>query len=257
MSPMVWNTHIPQVEKLPRLEPALTSTKNGIRTMIWAEDALNLSLQTNSYPGFRAFEMIVPARDVLNAAEYIMEEHSYDPTSGRLDGYIDRLRLDPEESRMYPDSVCLTSIPATRKPSDGISWEELPEFIFIHPDSFWGLDVNDDSKSTLIPPYRNARLPTLATMINTIMKMNFDPPSGYLHSRLYDKLGSWLDDLWTHAFPKDNADRDGTLSTKEQEVMKDISPENQPYFERISRYGNRAIEEEHRAERRSILRKLG
>ncbi|KAG6835569.1 hypothetical protein H0H93_016904 [Arthromyces matolae] len=253
----MWNdtTTSPNV----RLGPALTSARGGIRTMIWSDDALYVGLE--SPDPYEAFEMIVPSGpDVLRSAELIMEAHPYQPSSGHIKSYMEDLWADPEETKMYPASACLTSmVPGTSRYSEDYNtFKELPNIIFIHPDSFWGLNVKDNSISTEILSCDGLRLPTLATMINTITRMTFDPPSGYLHTNMFHKHCSWIDDIWTHAFGKiEGKGHNGTLSAQEKVVLKDIFPENRPHFERIARFGDLDIQAQHREERRSILRKLG
>ncbi|KAG6834122.1 hypothetical protein H0H93_011792 [Arthromyces matolae] len=152
-------------------------------------------------------------------------------------------------------------VPGTSRYSEDYNtFKELPNIIFIHPDSFWGLNVKDNSISTEIPSLscNDMRLPTLPTMINTITRMTFDPPAGYLHTNMFHKHCSWIDDIWTHVFGKiEGKGHNGTLSAQEKVVLKDIFPENRPHFERIARFGDLDIQAEHREERRSILRKLG
>lgn len=94
--------------------------------------------------------------------------------------------MDPNRPSCFPSSVALeiTTPEAERDP-----YQDTPSNIFIHPESYFHMDVRDHSLSlSLSPPlpsaYSAIRFPTLTAFLDTLISTLLDPPLGYRHGLL-------------------------------------------------------------------------
>ncbi|KAI0311769.1 hypothetical protein OF83DRAFT_1220432 [Amylostereum chailletii] len=92
--------------------------------------------------------------------------------------------FDPRTPSCYPESIWLelTTPPSERHDDDPIN-------IFIHPSSYWSIDVRDASLDpSLYPANVDIRFPTRTAFIDSLITAMLDPPIGFRHKRLHNQL---------------------------------------------------------------------
>ena len=130
--------------------------------------------------------------------------------------------------------------------------------IFVHPQSQFHLDIQDDSRSLLLPPFPDdIRFPTRTAFLDWLISTILDPPSGKVSGKRSTMLICWISYLFTYTLR--NYPRvlpTGDLEPEHAEVLSGLRPENRPYFEDFTR-GPSIPWKEHVLRHKEVLEKLG
>jgi hypothetical protein len=115
-----------------------------------------------------------------------------------------------------------------------------PEFIFIHPQSFFSLDVtNHHLSTTLVPPLpnRNAKIwfPTRSAFLDYLTDTVLDPPIGYRHWKLTMRLETFISYLIYTLRAEPRILPSGELEPERASMLSDLRPENRAYIEDFMR----------------------
>ena len=130
--------------------------------------------------------------------------------------------------------------------------------IFVHPQSQFRLDIQDDSRSLLLPPFPDdIRFPTRTAFLDSMISTILDPPSGKVSGKRSTMLICWISYLFTYTLR--NYPRvlpTGDLEPEHAEVLSGLRPENRPYFEDFTR-GPSIPWKEHVLRHKEVLENLG
>ena len=234
-----------------RLKAAALVSAAHIKSLVWGEDALafvyfvpvNLS----------ALHLVVADQDLHVTSTKLTDSLPYEPFTGIDINYNEFIAIHPEQPRIFPDSVYLqlTTPPNERDVDD-------PDMIFVHPQSQFYLDINDDSRSLSLPPFPdNIRFPTRTSFLDSTIATILDPPSGRVSGKRSSMLRVWISYLFTYTlrnYPRVLST--GNLEPEHAELMSSLKPENRPYFEDFTR-GPSIPWKEHVLRRKEVLEKLG
>ena len=130
--------------------------------------------------------------------------------------------------------------------------------IFAHPQSQFHLDIQDDSRSLLLPTFPDdIRFPTRTAFLDWLISTILDPPSGKVSGKRSTMLICWISYLFTYTLG--NYPRvlpTGDLEPEHAEVLSGLRPENRPYFEDFTR-GPSIPWKEHVLRHKEVLENLG
>jgi hypothetical protein len=135
-----------------------------------------------------------------------------------------------------------------------------PPRIFVHPQSFFSVNVNDQNRTLALDHFSpKIRFPTLPAFIDSLTAVLLDPPLGYLHSNLATFMRGYLAELLYFPFQGNNPLKpNGELCKNYASVAKLLREENRPYFvSYLKRHHGQVVWEQEVEIRRAILEKLG
>ena len=137
-----------------RLKAAAALSSAHIKSSVCGDDALSLAFVYFVPTNLSALHLVVADQDVHVASTKVTDSLPYEALP-ELINYNEFIAIYPDQPRIFPDSVYLqlTTPPNGRDVDD-------PDMIFIHPQSQFYLDINDDSRSLSHPPFPdNIRFP--------------------------------------------------------------------------------------------------
>ena len=133
-----------------------------------------------------------------------------------------------------------------------------PDMIFIHPQSQFYLDINDDSRSLSLPPFPdNIRFPTRTAFLDSMIATILDPPirQGIWQTRHVAKCRiSYLFTYTLRKYPRVLSS--SNLEPEHADILSSLRPENRPYFDDFTR-GPSISWKEHVLHRKEVLERLG
>ncbi|KAJ7477194.1 hypothetical protein B0H11DRAFT_1295037 [Mycena galericulata] len=222
-----------------RLEPAAALIAANIPCLVWAEDTLSFIHFVPTY--LFALQLLVPDDKVENAAAVITSGMPYERTDKPHNSWLENRLFDPERNSVFPSaSLYLKST----IPTD-LRNEDTPGDVYIHPQSFWNIDVADHSRSvtlasTLPPAFAAVRFPTRPAFLDSLFDTQIDPPHGRRLLRLSMFLGSFIGYFFTYTLRADpRVLPDGQLEPEHAMVCASLRPENQNLFKEFMRAGQR------------------
>ncbi|KIM42556.1 hypothetical protein M413DRAFT_26596 [Hebeloma cylindrosporum] len=182
-----------------------------------------------------------------------MQSLPYKICSPVPDRYLERIFFDATQPRTFPHSVLLElTVPRDKRHMDD------SEMVYVHPQSQVYLDVNDNSRSVSLPPFRDTiRFPTRTAFLDSMIELYLDPPSGRMHTRRDTLLSVWMSYFLTYTLRNEpRVLPNGDLEQEHADVVESLKPENRQYFYNYVRCGiqNRLLLAKGRKE---VLEKLG
>lgn len=234
-----------------RLKAAGALSAAHIKSLVWGEDALAFVYFVPA--NLSALHLVVADQDVHVASTQVTDSLPYELFTGININYNEFIAIYPDQRRIFPDSVYLQlATPLNERHDDD------PYMIFVHPQSQFYLDVQDDSRSLSLPPFPdNIRFPTRTTFLDSMIATILDPPSGRVSGKLITMLRVWISYLLTYNLK--NYPRvlpNGDLEPEHAEVLSSLRPENRPYFDDFTR-GPSISWKDHVLRRKEVLEKLG
>ncbi|KAJ7477193.1 hypothetical protein B0H11DRAFT_1294977 [Mycena galericulata] len=178
----------------------------------------------------------VPDDKIEEAATIITSGTQYERVDSPPKEWLECSIFDPACGSCFPSSLYLKST----VPADLRNWDE-PKEIYLHPQSFFNIDVSDHSRSvtlasTLPPTFAALRFPTRPAFFDSLLETRTDPPHGRRSFHLSTTLASYIAYLFTYtlrAYP--NVLPDGQLEPEHARVCASLRPENRPLFEEFIR----------------------
>lgn len=233
-----------------RLKPARAISDAYIPCVVWAEDALSFAhfVPTSLF----ALQLLVPDEHIQAACSEIASHLPYNKVEAPNQSWLEHKFIDPNQPTCFPDSAHLTLTSRQH--------EDDPETIYIHPQSFFSMDVrNHGLSTTLAPPLTDSRIrfPTRTAFLDSLIDTLLDPPIGYRHWKLTQKLEVYIGYIRTYtlrAHPR--VLPSGELESEHKSVLASLKPENRPYFDARTR-GIRSGWITEVKERRSFLETAG
>ena len=213
-----------------RLKAAAAVSAARIKSLVWGDDALAFVyfVPTN----LSALHLVVADQDVHVASKKVTDSLPYEAFTGIDINYNEFIAIYPDQPRIFFQSVYLqlTTPPNERDIDD-------PDMIFIHPQSQFYLDINDDTRSLSLPPFPdNIRFPTRTAFLDSMISTILDPPSGKVSGKLGMLLNVWISYIFTYTLR--NYPRvlpSGNLEPEHADILSSLRPENRPYFDDFTR----------------------
>ena len=236
-----------------RLKPARAITDENIPyVVVWAEDALSFAhtVPTSLF----ALQLLVPDEQIHAASSAIAKRLPYVQIREPSQNWLEHKFIDRSQPTCFPKSIHLRLTKSQH--------EDDPEDIYIHPQSFFSMDVrNHDLSTSLVPPLPSSnsqiRFPTRTAFLDSLIDTMLDPPIGFRHWKLTQSMEVYIGYLITYtlrAYPRILPS--GELEPEHKSVLLSLKPENQPYFDgRIRRSSLGWFADV--KERRSILERYG
>ena len=153
-----------------RLKAATAVSAARIKSLVWGDDALAFVYFVPT--DLSALHLVVADQDVHVASNKVTDSLPYEAFTGIDINYNEFIAIYPDQPRIFFQSVYLqlTTPPNERDIDD-------PDMIFIHPQSQFYLDINDDSRSLSLPPFPdNIRFPTRTAFLDSMIATILDPP---------------------------------------------------------------------------------
>lgn len=234
-----------------RLKAAGALSVADIKSLVWGEDALAFVYFIPA--NLSALHLVVADQDVHVASTKVTDALPYEVFTGIDKNYNEFIGIYPDQPRIFPNSMYLQlTTPLNERNVDD------PDMIFIHPQSQFYLEVQDDSRSLSLSPFPdNIRFPTRTAFLDAMIATMLDPPSGRVSGKLGMLLTCWISYLLTYNLK--NYPRvlpSGDLEPERAEVLSSLKPENRPYFDDFVR-GPSIPWKEHVLRRKEVLEKLG
>ena len=145
------------------LKPACALSDVHINSLVWGEDAL---AYIHFIPtGLFNLHLVVQDEDLQRASTQIRQCLPYKICSPIPDDHLERIFFDASQPRMFPHSVLLEmTVPDDERHMDD------SQMVYIHPRSQLYLDVNDTSRSVLLPPFPDTlRFPTRIAFLDSMI----------------------------------------------------------------------------------------
>ena len=234
-----------------RLKAAGAVSAADIKSLVWGEDALAFVYFVPA--NLSALHLVVADQDVHVAFTKVTDSLPYEIFTGIDQNYNEFIGIYPDQPRIFPNSVYLqVSTPVNERDVND------PDMIFIHPQSQFYLDIQDDSRSLSLAPFPDdIRFPTRTAFLDAMIATILDPPSGQVSGKLGMLLKCWISYFLTYTLR--NRPRvlpTGDLEPEHAEVLSSLRPENRPYFDDFTR-GPSIPWKEHVLRRKEVLEKLG
>jgi hypothetical protein len=194
---------------------------------VWAEDALPFAHFVPT--GLFALQLLVPDEHVYEASSVVETRLSYVQIEEPNQTWLEHKFINCDQPTCFPNSVHLQ---LTNR-----QHEDDPEAIFIHPQSFFSVDVRNHNLSTNLVhslPSTNSqiRFPTRTVFLDSLIDTLLDPPIGFRHWKLTQSMEVYIGYLITYtlrAFPR--VLPSGELEPEHESVLSSLKVENRHYFE--------------------------
>jgi hypothetical protein len=210
-----------------RLKPARTISDAHIPCLVWAEDALSFA---HSVPTcLFALQLLVPDEHIHEACSAVATMLAYIKIEEPNQAWLEHRFINPSQPTCFPKSVHLR---LTKR-----QHEDDPEAIYIHPQSFFSMDVRNHNLSmNLVPPLPSTnsqiRFPTRTAFLDSLIDTLLDPPIGFRHWKLTQSMEVYIVYLITYtlrAYP--SVLPSGELEPEHESVLSSLKVENRHYFE--------------------------
>jgi hypothetical protein len=170
-----------------RLKPARVIIDEHIPyIVVWAEDALSFAhtVPTSLF----ALQLLVPDEHVHAASSAVAKRLPYAQIREPTQEWLEHKFIDRGQPTCFPNSVHLRL--TERQHED-------PEDIYIHPQSFFSLNVRNYNLSTsLVPPLPSSnsqiRFPTRTAVLDSLIDTMLDPPIGFRHWKLTQSIEVYI-----------------------------------------------------------------
>ena len=235
-----------------RLRPARAISDAHIPCLVWAEDALSFAHFVPT--GLFALQLLVPDEHVHDASSAVTTWLPYITIREPNQVWLEYKFINCDKPTCFPNSGHLRLIKRQH--------EDDPEAIFIHPQSFFSIDVRNHNLFTnLVPPLPSTnsqiRFPTRIAFLDSLIDTLLDPPIGFRHWRLTQSMEVYIGYLITYtlrAYPR--VLPGGELEPEHKSVLSSLKVENRHYFDGRIRRTSLGWFADVR-ERRSILERAG
>jgi hypothetical protein len=226
------STDSPDIQHI-RLKPARAITDAQIPCSVWAEDALSFAHPVPT--ALFALQVLVPDEDLDAASSAITSRLPYVRIRKPAEDWLEHRFIDSSRPSCFPNSIYLTST------NPSFQCEDDPKAIYIHPQSFFSVNVrNHDLSITLVPPLpatnAQVRFPTRIAFLDSLIDTLLDPPIGFRHWKLTQSMQVYISYLRTYTLrPYPRVLPDGDLEPEHDTVLKSLKAENRQYFDRLIR----------------------
>ena len=208
-----------------RLKPAQAISDASIPCVVWAEDALSFVhfVPTCLFD----LQLLVPDEHVQAACSAITSCLPYTKMDGPCEDWLEYKMINSSQPNCFPNSAYLKR---TTHPQ-----EDDPENVYIHPQSFFSVDVrNYDLSTTLPPPLTDPRIRflTRTAFLDSLIATLLDPPIGFRHLKFSSSLEVYINYIFIYtlrAYPP--VLRSGKLEKGHRSVLESLKPENRFYFD--------------------------
>ena len=210
-----------------RLKPARAISDAHIPCLVWAEDALSFAYFVPTC--LFALQLLVSDEHVYEACSAVATTLPYIQIEGPNQAWLEHRFIDRSQPTCFPKSVHLR---LTKR-----QHEDDPETIYIHPQSFFSMDVRNHNLSTnLVPPLPSTnsqiRFPTRTAFFDSLIDTLLDPPIGFRHWKLTQNMEVYIGYLTTYTlrtYPR--VLPSGELEPEHKSVLSSLKVENRPYFD--------------------------
>ena len=208
-----------------RLKPAKAISDASIPCVVWAEDGLSFVhfVPTCLFD----LQLIVPDEHVEAACSAITSRLPYTKMDGPCENWLEFRIVDRRQPSCFPNSAYL------KRTTPGE--EDDPKNVYIHPQSFFSVDVrNYDLSTTLPPPLTDSRIRflTRTAFLDALIATILDPPIAFRHWRFSCMLDVYISYFLIYtlrAFPRILPS--GELESEHKSVLESLKPENRPFFD--------------------------
>ncbi|KAA1470927.1 hypothetical protein DENSPDRAFT_836858 [Dentipellis sp. KUC8613] len=203
-----------------RLASALAITDAGIPCMVWAEDALAFIHLVPT--ALFCLQVIVPDDQLIAAATAVQATLPYFKTDT-----LPRRPLPFVTMSTYPQSIAL----AYSRPVDSLP-DNTPQLVWIHPQSFFKLDIRDPSLAAAHPstlPQRCSalRFPSRTAFMDTLLTALTHPPTGEINYGSLRSFSIWLAYIAQYYLRSENMClEDGQLKPEAEALVWTVKEEN-------------------------------
>jgi hypothetical protein len=209
-----------------RLKPARAISDAYIPCVVWAEDALSFAhfVPTCLF----ALQLLVPDEHIQAACSAITTHLPYTKMEGPYQSWLEHKFIDRSQPTCFPHSVHLKLTSTCQQQDD-------PETIYIHPQSFFSMDVRNHTLSTtLLPPLTDSRIrfPTRTAFLDSLIETLLNPPIGFRHWKLTQKMEVYIGYILTYTLRAHPCVLpSGELEPEHKSVLASLKPENRPFFD--------------------------
>ena len=234
-----------------RLGPARVLSKAGIPCLVYREDALCFahSVPTLSFN----YHLVVADEDQERASAELICALGLQIFTGTHDHLNELIVMDPDRTRVFMNSTHLQQIVTDT------TLEPRRNFILVHPQSHFNIDVSDYTRSISLPPFPdNIRFPTRTAFLDSLYDTYLDPNCGRVTSRGCTILQTWIYYIFEFTLPEIAVLPNGDLEPEYAELKSSLKPENQPIFDKGARGNVKSFARDLGLEmRKEVFRKMG
>ncbi|KAJ7780933.1 hypothetical protein B0H16DRAFT_1817219 [Mycena metata] len=211
-----------------RLQPAAALTGANIPCLVWADDVLNFAHSLPA-PLTQSLQLIPLSLSPPRPFERMPNPPNW--------------WLEPEFEGPAPPSCFPYSLPLRNTTPEHEPLGLQPDQIFLHPQSFFSLDVSDHSRSTTLtaanlpPAYAAIRFPTRTAFLDALLDALTDPQSGVRTLQDSLQLSEYAAYLRL-GLPYPPVLPNGDLQSEHAALRDGLRPENRLVFELSFRAGN-------------------
>jgi len=169
-----------------RLKPARAISDGHIPCLVWAEDALSF---VHFVPTcLFALQLLEHVHDACSTVATMLP---YIQIGEPNQAWLEHRFINRAQPTCFPNSVHLR---LTKR-----QHEDDPEAIYIHPQSFFSMDIRNHNLSTNLPSTNSQiRFPTRTAFLDSLIDTLLDPPIGFRHWKLTQSMEVYIGYLITY-----------------------------------------------------------